>query len=768
MKKNYKRNWLFKFKSALVLGSFLMSGTAMAQLNGTYTIDKGSAASATNFTSFSSFATEINSKGVSGPVVVNVVKGSGPYTERQSSQYGVTFKVSGTSTNTITINGNGEKLTSSSYASVWFNGADFITIDNLAVENTSSSYTKCYLINNNADSNTIKNSNLTITNYRNTSTSTAYVMYSASVYGRSSGYHGSGNVIMDNTMSNGTSSIAGPYYGVCDYRSSTRRSDGNSLLRNTITDVYYYGIYYYYVNNTITNGNDITQPRSSFRTFYMMYGYRCNDLKFNDNKFHDVTSFNGSIVGAYFYDCNGTDSIPVEVKNNTFENISINYRYSELLGLYINRSNYLDAEKNKFLNLNARNTYYNIFGIYAYGSNNSNLKNNTINGMKSTSNSVRCFYLYDSDNLTVDGNIINKIETNSTGTYFNIGIGYYYGKKANIVNNAITNQVGRRLWGITCERDDSVTIAHNTVVHNSTSVNIYTYQVAYGNGGNTFVNNIAYNTGANTTVNHDLAIINVPNSAMIKNENNVFYTDQNSINYRANGAIYTDFNAYLTATNDKTSLFIDPGFKNGNLPSNLLISNKALPDYAEVDLTGVSRTECGPDIGAYEFFVDNSVSNLSALPANVCGNVGVPVSIDVTNGSSTDTIQAPLYYQVMGKDPVYDISDTILPSGKVTHSYETDIVFNKPGINTVEVGLACDDDESNNTLTGSINVISSPTGGTFTQGTTFDGYYEAGTELSPDVLGHSYTNDYEITRPTKYVASAPGADYTYLVGLVIS
>ncbi|MDC3406139.1 PKD domain-containing protein [Bacteroidia bacterium] len=761
MKKNYKRNWLFKFKSALVLVSFLISGSAIAQLSGTYTIDKGSAASTTNFTSISSFATEINSKGVSGPVVVNVVKGSGPYSESQSFQYGVTFTVSGTSTNTITINGNGEKLTSGSYAAIRLNGADFITFDDLDVEATGTYATKCYLIGNNADSNTIKNSELTITRLTSTSSSSAYVMFSSSVYGRGTGNHGSGNVIMDNTMSNGSSTSAGPYYGVCDYRSSASRSDGNSVLRNTITDVYYYAFYYYYVDNTVTNGNTITQPRRGFRTFRMMYAYQSNNLTCNENYFHSVSATNGSIWGAYLGYCNGTSDNPTELKDNTFENLSVNYIYGEFLGFYINRTNYANLEDNELLDILASGpTYYNNWGFYIYYANYCNVKNNKIDNFSTPSSNLRGIDAYRANNFVSDGNLFNKISTVNGNS---ISMVNRYGKKANFVNNAITEQSGRRIWGITSEYSDSVTMAHNTVVNKSTSTNIYSYQFFQGNGGNEFVNNIAYNTGAQQTTgtNHDLVLINVPNSAMINNENNVFYTNQSSINYRSNNTIYTDFSTYLTAAGDKTSVFADPGFNNGYIPSNVLIANTGLPNYAKVDLTKTTRTECGPDIGAYEYFVDNSVSNLSSLPTSICGNVGVPVSIDVNNSSATDTIQVPVYFQVVGKSPVFEITDSIQPSGKVTHSFSNDIIFNKPGINTVEVGLACDDDESNNTLTGSINVISSPTGGTLTQGTTFDGYYEAGTELSPDVLGHSYTNDYEITRPTKYVASAPGADYTY-------
>ena len=141
MKKNYKRNWLFKLKTAFVFGSLLFAGSAMAQLSGTYTINSASSTSGTNYSSFGAFASAINSSGVSGPVTVNVVKGSGPYVEK------VTFTASGTSSNTITINGNGETIRNTGTI-IYMNGADYFTFDNLDIVNTGTGTgTRCFTFN---------------------------------------------------------------------------------------------------------------------------------------------------------------------------------------------------------------------------------------------------------------------------------------------------------------------------------------------------------------------------------------------------------------------------------------------------------------------------------------------------------------------------------------------------------------------------------------------------------------------------------------------
>ena len=175
MKKNYKRNWLFKIKSAFVLASFLLSGTAMAQLSGTYTINKGSSASTTNFTSFRSFATAA-ARGVTGPVTVNVVKGSGPYSEWVQFD-----NISGTSsTKTITVNGNGNTIThagsGSRSAVITFNSTDYFTIDNLLINNMGSSYGRCVQIRGGSTYVTVSNCKLNMPNMTSTSTANCYVL----------------------------------------------------------------------------------------------------------------------------------------------------------------------------------------------------------------------------------------------------------------------------------------------------------------------------------------------------------------------------------------------------------------------------------------------------------------------------------------------------------------------------------------------------------------------------------------------------------------
>src|SRR5690606_27652374 len=93
-----------------VNGNDTLYATLVPSLSGVYTINQGVPASATNFTSLTAFANALNAYGVCGPVVADVVPGSGPYNEV------VVFNniVGANSVNTIRLNGNGEELSFSS------------------------------------------------------------------------------------------------------------------------------------------------------------------------------------------------------------------------------------------------------------------------------------------------------------------------------------------------------------------------------------------------------------------------------------------------------------------------------------------------------------------------------------------------------------------------------------------------------------------------------------------------------------------------------
>ena len=801
MKKNYKRNWLFKFKSALVVVSFLVSGTAMAQLSGNYTVNSNSTSGGTNFASFSDLSDSISALGVSGPVVVDVVAGSGPYSEQVTfSTNKLADSISTSAVNTITINGNGEEINAAgsllNRSVIRLNGASHMKFDNLKiVANGTGNGTRCFTIQNNSDSNTISNSDLMIPNYSGTSSSTAYITFSRSMTGRSSGDHGSGNLIENNHMTNGTSATNGPYYGVDDYRSFTSRSVGNSIISNTIEDFRFAGVYLLYVDGFKVNKNTLLNNSKQLLTYgyyglepaevYGIYALYCNaqdSMQINSNMMNPVI-MNNPYVGIFMSVING-DSAVVEVNNNEVKDITVDWSYFN--GIYIRAATNLEANNNIVSNVKVNGELF--YGYYYYGTTRGCyfaireglVSNNQVSKISSGASVMGIDFAY-ATNCDLKNNKISDITgddgTYSTWTnYITYGIKSYDIDRLDISNNLITDIKGIHIQGMNLHNSpDSVFVHHNTVVMDYDTDQKYIYTIA---GNNTkdiyFYNNLGYNSGKPTgTDKHFMFDVrdNVKSSTM-NFGSNIFYSDSANVNFVYDGKKDTIWSNYVKNSSDVSSFNLDPKFvdlDNGDFtPSNATLANRGVAGLENTDLFGSSRTTCGPDIGAIEFFVDHNVvnSSLSAIPVDICGDSELSLSLNLTNGSSIDSAMVPMYYQIGSGYKHTELSDTIAPSATAKYAFDQDIIFNTPGNNTFQVGIYCDDDSTNNSISASINVISSPTGGTLTQGSTYDGYYNAGTELDPDILARQYTGNYDITRPTKYSSVAPGADYTYSLEVI--
>ena len=801
MKKNYKRNWLFKFKSALVLVSFLLSGTAMAQLSGKYTIDSKNASEGTNFASFSDLSDSISAIGVSGPVVVDVVAGSGPYNEQ------VTFKTNGladsirpSAINTIKINGNGEEISNSGSFSnrsvIYLNGASHFVFDNLEVNTKGTGNgTRCFTIGNNSDSNTISNSNLIVSSYTGRSNSTAYIAFSGSLTSRRSGNHGSNNLITNNTLNNGSSiSNNGPYYGIDDYRDSRVRGVGNSIISNKIEDYRADGVYCYYVDGFIINQNTLNRSQIplSIPSPYWWGGDQypeCHDItivacnamvptQINNNELNPNKSSN-DYVGIFASVIGSDTTNPVQINNNKVNSFTINRQYGN--GLYIRSGKNIEVKNNIIEGFKINGLYQ--YGRYYYGfsrgiyvaSRKGLVSGNKISNLETGGAVAGIDFAY-STNCDLKNNEIKDI-SGYDGSVYQYGTPWTYGIKTydidrlNVSNNLISDINGLNVQGMNLHQNpDSVFVHHNTVVMDSDADRKFIYTIS---GTTTrdvkFYNNLGYNNGEATgTDKHFMFEVrdNV-SSGKVDVGSNLFYSpDSATVNYVYEKNKDTLWSEYVKNSGDVSSFNLDPKFNSYSTgdftPSNAFVANRGVAGLEDKDYNGNSRTACGPDIGAIEFFIDHKVvsTSLSTIPVDICGGSELSLSLDLTNGSANDSVMVPMYYQIGSGSKYTELSDTVAPVSMIKHAFDKDIIFNKPGNNTFEVGVYCDDDSTNNSITASINVISSPTGGSFAQGTTYGGYYNLGSELDPDILAREYTGDYDISRPTKYSSVAPGTDIT--------
>lgn len=318
----YVRDYCSATDQSFWRGPISDTTTCVASLTGTYTLNQNAASSATNFTSFSDLASALTFCGVSGPVTVNVATGSGVYAEQ------VEFNSipGASSTNTVTINGNGEMLVDSgnvgnNNAVVLLNGVSYLTIDSLNIVNTKSSNSVGVQFMNSADYNVVRNCSIEVP-FASSSTVIPVTFSGSATSSTTSGINGNYNLLEGNTMSGG-------YYGIRHYGGgTTSRIVGNQFVDNTVQDFYYYGIYSYYTEQTQVIGNDIHRlNRSGVSSFYAIYNYYTTEnVVITDNWIHDgfaqATGSTSTVYGIYSSACDNSTGNEALVANNVIANVN--------------------------------------------------------------------------------------------------------------------------------------------------------------------------------------------------------------------------------------------------------------------------------------------------------------------------------------------------------------------------------------------------------------------------------------------------------------
>ena len=290
---------------------------------GTYTINRLQPTAGTNFNSFNAAYAALRC-GIAGPIVFNVVAGTGPYNEQVNMNY-----VQGTSAvNTVTFNGNGETITylstnTAQRAVFRLSGTDYFIFDSLVVVPQGSAATDFgygFHLTNGADSNVIRRCTINVTT-ASTSTNFAGIVNSAGDTPTTTGLNESdGNVIENNTINGG-------YYAITMVGSTTNAVGNNKITGNTLKDFYLYGMYLYGNFNTQVVSNRITRPtRATPTTFYGVYLTTLN-TKVNINKNRIYTPFGAdpgstsSFYGIYLTSSDALGGLENVISNNAIYDI---------------------------------------------------------------------------------------------------------------------------------------------------------------------------------------------------------------------------------------------------------------------------------------------------------------------------------------------------------------------------------------------------------------------------------------------------------------
>jgi hypothetical protein len=233
---------------------------------GTYTINPGpgttyipGSSGGNNFASFNAAKTAMQTCGILGSVIFNVVSLSGPYNEQLKLD-----SIIGTSPNsTIIFNGNGNTIafntgtppTNTERAVIKLSRADYITFDSLRIDATGAfTYGNGVQLINNADTNTFRKCTILINNSASSQNYSGIIINSVDA-----GTTTTGNTWCDgNTFDRNI--INGGYYGVTLVGSSAQQISNNSFINNRIEDFYSTGFYIAGTYNTLIEGNIITRP----------------------------------------------------------------------------------------------------------------------------------------------------------------------------------------------------------------------------------------------------------------------------------------------------------------------------------------------------------------------------------------------------------------------------------------------------------------------------------------------------------------------------
>jgi hypothetical protein len=403
---------LYKTITTVVLAA-MCTFQLSAQMNGAYTINQTIAASSSNFISFTAFSASLASSGISGPVTVNVVTGTGPYNEQ------VTFNqyTGSSSVNTITINGNGNTITfpgtTGAPHTILLGGADYMFFNNLTVVGTGAAGQALHLYNN-SDNNQFIGcvftlpANLTTTN-----------MYPVSLSGSattvlSSGSGGNNNVWNGCTMNSGRYSVV--FYGA--------GNTGNQVINCNILDYYGRGIYHYNCAGTIIRGNLFERlNRTTVTTTYAIFidyspgasiVVERNQIR---RQFAGALSSTNQFMGIANYNYgagSGTEGI---FRNNVISNISFN---GSFYGYYNPGYAYDVVIHNSIIMDDVASTGGSCYGIMSYAASPSIVRNNLVSCNRSGSGNKYCMY-FGNSSITSNNNILwqNSSAGNNNLCYYN-------------------------------------------------------------------------------------------------------------------------------------------------------------------------------------------------------------------------------------------------------------------------------------------------------------------------------------------------------------
>jgi Nitrous oxidase accessory protein len=392
---------------------------AIAQpLNGTYTVG----GTTPNYATPSDAITDLNAKGVSGPVTFNIRTGTYTMVSAQriinavtgsSAANRVTFQSeTGDPTNVkLQFNGN---AAADNYV-LRLNNASNISVKNISLENTATAtYATALSIAGTSSSDSVVNCNFSTALTTISTSNNLALIFANSVTG-------SNNVFVDNDFTLGTFGI------YLSGSSTTAVANGWVMASNTFTNQKYRAVFAQYadnakfINNTFVSNGSLT---SGYTGIYST----ANDLRteYVGNSITVNCTSSGTMYGMYVTGCVATATEPARMVGNTVT--MTNTSSATAYGIYQSSSPY-DSILNNNVTVTTTSSGAS-YSLYNTSSANSYIKDNTLFAEATGTGSVYLYSLNSSANSYLIDNTITLKGANSTV--------YHYGAYSGSTGSEIT------------------------------------------------------------------------------------------------------------------------------------------------------------------------------------------------------------------------------------------------------------------------------------------------------------------------------------------
>lgn len=387
-------------------GPYQFRTACSSQLNGTYTVDPSSPLSMTNYHSIQTLLLQLEDCGMSGPVIVNVASGSGPYVMDVDLN-----SIPGNShTNKIVLNGNGVTINKgSNNFFLALDGIKNMKIDNFNfINQVTTEDIHGIMMRNGCDSIIISNNTINVGTATTTNNSACIAASASTRIPDDEGNNAHHCSFINNEL-------IGGYTGISLQGINSARLQNFVIANNTIRDFYYNGIFYQNVDDVIVHNNDINRiTRTNSGQMRGIYAAYSKHINITNNKIHHSNASYTTNEGIHILRSENSASQRGKIINNAIYELNSSYRFS---GIKLSSNNpYLDIHHNTIIfDFDGRgSSYTQVRGVESYSTPTAvDFRNNIVSISGNLSGKKHAVYFfYRNSTFTNDYNVLHM---NSTG-----------------------------------------------------------------------------------------------------------------------------------------------------------------------------------------------------------------------------------------------------------------------------------------------------------------------------------------------------------------